>query len=136
MSRSLVNDMQNNSVELKADFQKARELGPKNAAVYLVMGALGDKVNQTPNQVLADYEMALKLNERLSQAYLLKGYFYRLQHDFKRSCENTSKAEELGAIISQNTKDYLCKDGVADKNESELNSVIYPYLRETVMSLK
>jgi hypothetical protein len=136
-SISLINDQMNNEAEIQSDLDKARRFGPKNPAVYLITGALGKKLNHSPEMILQNYNKAIVLNDTLRAAFLMKGYFYHNQGDTKLGCDNLKKAEQLGAKISTGVREYVCNGKqLANKKDSPLQFVIYPYLREAIVNLE
>lgn len=136
-SRSLVNEHQGNSIEAKSDIEKASVFSPKSPIIYLVKGAMGKKLHFTNSMVLQNYDKAIELDKKFHEAYLMKAYFYRQQGNLQKSCFNLSKANELGAKTTDSLNEYLCKGGnLVSGKESELNLVIYPYLRDSVVNSK
>jgi len=92
------------------DFRRALEINPDYALAYcgraLASSSIARENNfQEMKLVLEDYDKAILLDPKLTNAYIYRGYFKFRLDDKNGACADFSKARELGG----NVNDDRCK---------------------------
>jgi tetratricopeptide (TPR) repeat protein len=132
-ARSLIHLRSKKNDEAQRDIEKAIELMPSNPLHYMIRGLISTSLGEPADVILLDYNRAEKLNTKLWQAYLAKGYFYRAKGETKKACEYEKKAVKHGAKLTAGLKDYLCKGAdILTARESALEFIAYNSLINSI----
>ena len=111
-ARGWLNGRQKNYIIAMQDIDKAISSCPEEPLNYLYKAWMMFTISQaeySKDKILAEVDKAIKLNDKLWEAYLIRGYIYHVLDERERACVNFKMAIKLGANISQEQEEYLCK---------------------------
>jgi len=83
------------------DIKKAAELNPKNAEYQFHCGKFKQEASQEEFKTALDnYNNAIKLNPKYTEAYMERGAYYMTFQQFDKALPDLKKAKELGADVA------------------------------------
>lgn len=90
------------------DINKAAEMTPQDATVWLEKGAVHLRVSQYDEAVVA-LNKAISLDPKEASAYRILGFCQIQQKKNQEACDNLNKAKELGDDVAEELLQKYCK---------------------------
>lgn len=97
-----------------SDFNKALEIEPKSARVYINRGA-GYMGKGQYEEAISDFNKAIEINPRYAIAYYGRGLIYYYKKEYDKSWEDVNRAQALGYEIPTNFLNDLRKNSGREK---------------------
>lgn len=112
----------------RLDLQRAFSVAPPNAYSYAMRALVNMFLDEQPEKIIADLSQAIKLQNSYWEAYVLRAEQYAELGQHKKACLDVKKAVELGAQLTQEIKDYLCKGTLKNGKPPSINVKLTPPL--------